>query len=187
MPNWCFGFMTIKGNKNDIKVFIDLLLNHDQRISNNKKRYFARSWNNDKDDIIKEYNNEEKSLTICTQHAWSFKTCMMEDGGYYQDYLKKIKEGKKLDYKLVCIEDICKELNLEIQAIYEEPGVSFTEEYWINNKGEIEFEEIKEIPEHLCYSCKHNEGCWCTEFDNIDTDCEEWPEGVISECNKYEE
>lgn len=180
MPNWAFGHMEIKGKKENIEEFIDLLLDYDEKKNKDKERHFARSWNNDKDNIINKY--KDGKLTIITQHAWSFETCMMKNGGYYQDYKKELKKGKKTNYELVCIEDICKELNLWIIADYTEEDCGFTEYYEIDNKEDIIDEKIISIPEHLCRTCKHL-------YDECEDGTEDWDEidDIVTICRKYKE
>ncbi len=90
MPNWCSGVVNIHGTVGSIKRFLERFLYSDEMYNEKKKRFFARSFvqSDNLDDLEGLTDDEEWSIQIDVDFAWSAYSCMIE--GYPQHDPKKL-------------------------------------------------------------------------------------------------
>ena len=129
MANICNGEMRVLGSFESKKKLLDLFLREN---STNKEKviHFARTWIKLGDESLEEIL-KAKILTIKFYCDWSVDFCLFN----------KSKEHENCPI----IQNISKELNLDIEIASEESGMGFTEFYHIN-KGCLEREECDNFP-----------------------------------------
>ena len=132
MPNWCYGQMRVKGDKQNKEELLKLFLVEDSNVNKQKKEYIARTWINciDGETIANELNNE---VTIIDFYcAWSVYSCMIN--------------GYPNDKECLTLSKITEKLNLDIQIVSEEQGMCFREFYQFKN-GEQLINDSEDFPE----------------------------------------
>jgi len=88
--------------------------------------------------------------------AWSVYSCMFKGDGI-GTYMGDATYGRKTD-KAISIDEASKQLGLQIEIFSEEPGMCFSEHYYIDN-GEIVCKEETQYTE-----------CWLEYYDK-ESDC----------------
>lgn len=124
MANYCEFMMKVKGSKESILSFKEVLERSDKYQSDN---ILAGLISYDASDIHSEY---AYITGIC---KWSVHTSFMEgDGTYYSDSLT---DKKSFPFTLTNIVKLAKELDITIEVFGEEPGMGFIEYYLITPQG----------------------------------------------------
>jgi len=106
------------------------------------------------EDVKSEYDGND-FVSLSGYCAWSVMSCMFNRG--FGTYMGDKDYEKSNVSKAISIDDASKELGLQIEIFSEEPGMCFSEHYFIDN-GEIKCEEDTEYTD-LCleYYDKENE------------------------------
>lgn len=162
MPNWCYGWVKVKGKPKDIENFCKHFLFSDDEDEDIKRKYFARSFMNESWDSFKKANLGKNKAEFGLDFAWSVTSCIIE--GYPQD-----KENKG---KCITLMDACKEHNVLVEIESEEGGCGFEEHIICNEKGELILNDCKDMPEHTCLNCG-NKQMIRTNADLEDEECSE--------------
>lgn len=177
MPNWCNGFVEVKGKTKDVRDFCRLFLfdNDTERAGNLQRKYFARSFmNRDWKGFAEEYFKGEKpeeiiEISFGMDFAWSCHSCIIE--GY--------PDGKEC----VTLKWACKKYKVDVHITTEETGCCFEEDITCNNKGELN-EICNDMPKHKCFNC----GTECAIPSSYDLDEESCYEcGEIAWTDKLAE
>ena len=120
MPNWCNGNATVVLPTKNVDAFIDLFLVEDDKINEQKTKYFYRTWVTYSVDSVE---NDEKSglslVRIPFYCAWSVYSCLIEKH-----------DSKDAGDNYICptLEEVVKDLDIKKLVIFaEEPGLSFEE------------------------------------------------------------
>jgi len=108
--------------------------------------------------------------------AWSFHTSFMKEG-----YYRNLKDRTNKPKKIVCIEELCEILNIEVEADFEELGLGFNEYVVIDNNGKVFVDEEYDLIETniKCPEC----------FDENESYLQFWedePETLFCTCCDYE-
>ncbi len=156
MPNWCSGFVRVKGKPKDIKKFCELFIFQEEEGNKKDKQYFARSfiytsWKSFEKEELKDLNE----VSFIVDFAWSGYSCLIE--GYPQN----IKE-------CITLSEACEKYNVEVFINTEEQGMGFEEE--INFKdGKLNY-ECEDMPLFECQKCKEKMS-FPTDTDLTEQEC----------------
>jgi len=144
MPNWCSGYLIVRGKPKNIENFCKLFIfsNEDTDETFKKKKYFARSfihytWKNFKKEFL---DNKHEEIDFYVDFAWSGWSCLID--GYPQQYKK---EG------CVTLEWACKKYDVEVTIETEEWGMGF-EELIKADKNGVNY-DTKDMPTCICKNC----------------------------------
>ena len=143
IPNWCNGFIKVKGKPQDVENFCKLFVFEeeiDKEDSKKGQRYFARSFIHDDWKDFKETHLGGNEAEFRVDFAWSCWSCLFE--GYPEQYKK---DG------CVTLEWAMKKYNVEVEIETEEGGMGFEEKIITQNKKPVY--ESFEMPEHICQKC----------------------------------
>ena len=131
MSNYCHFVMRVYGQKDNRQRLPYLLLRKES--IGDKYLYGTININ------VKDSNNYLEIFGDC---KWSIVSCYIGTSPDSRERLKEIlKNWKENITNNLYFEDICKSLSLDIEIHSFEPGLAFTEHYFINNKGELEIDE----------------------------------------------
>lgn len=179
MPNWCCGFVQVKGKPKDVENFCKLFIFEDEvdkKDSKKGQKFFARSfihedWKDFKEEHLGNCDLGEGIIEVefGVDFAWSCWSCMFD--GYPTKNKKENPEGFG---NCVTLEWAIKKYNVDVSIETEEGGEGFEEEITTKNKKPIHIS--KDMPEHKCYKCG-NKQLIPTNEDLSDVEC--W------ECGKY--
>jgi len=163
MPNWCSGYIKVKGKPKDVENFCKLFV-FEEDVGNKDKeneKYFARSFIHQSwKDFKKEFLGKSK-VSFNVDFAWSCWSCLFE--GYPNDF----KECVTLEWAI-------KKYNVNVKIETEEGGMGFEEKIITRNKKPIY--ESFDMPEHICQKCG-NEQMIASSYDLEDVEC--------YECGEY--
>lgn len=143
IPNWCSGYVTLKGKAKDIENFCKLFLFDRKNEDDVPEKYFARSfvqekWEDFKKDMIDDYEAEEETeISFSVDFAWSVWSCLIE--------------GYPNNKECVTLKWACKNYNVCAEIESEESDMGF-EEKVICDKGETDYSS-KEMPKYICQNC----------------------------------
>ena len=129
MSNPCFYSMKVKGAKEDVEEFIQVIkadYNYDT-MEFSFDRHLQRVFDAEEEELIANDDNTY-SVFISGECAWSVIVCMLEDG-YYVDM--KARLGDK--FRGTTLEIESKRLNLAIEVFSEECGMEFQEHCIVKN------------------------------------------------------
>ena len=91
MPNWAFGTVKVTGTREGVKSFVERFISSDDQSTVPGKRFFARSFSEQKreqsvKDAMEEFegkaDNETAEHSFLIMFAWSVWSCMID--GYPQ-------------------------------------------------------------------------------------------------------
>ena len=122
MPNWCETHIRVKGRKDCVEAFIDILYN------DYDKTHFYRVLDVYEDHIYTDHM--WMCADIICNVAWSVMVCMMTGPFTYRDVDK---DPNTLGTDILTVS---RDLNLDIQVTSAEPRMGFKENYMIS-KGEL--------------------------------------------------
>ncbi len=131
MPNYCYYEMHVKGKKENIEEFRQVMIDYE------RPQHFWRVFNADID-----YGEPDKDgLTVALisgDCAWSVYSCMCTGKCTYAD---DVDESRRTS-----LQSESARLQLEIEVFSDEPGMAFQEHYYYNHGEEI----ISD-----CVDCRH--------------------------------
>jgi len=162
MPNWCSGFVSVKGKSKNVENFCKLFI-FNEEVGEKGKKYFARSfvhqdWISFKEEYFGDITTEtEWDIQFPMDFAWSCWSCIFE--GYPQDYPE-----------CVTLEWAIKKYNVEVEIETEEGGMGF-EEHITTKDGEPVYSS-EEMPEHICQKCKSKQAI-PSSYDLYSQECYE--------------
>ena len=147
MPNWCNGYIRVKGKPENVEKFCKLFIFDEEANKDEGKKgqkYFARSfvhqdWKSFKKDMNYQLRTEQQ-VYFNVDFAWSGYSCLIE--GY-----PTAKDNKNC----VTLEWACKKYDVEVKITTEEGGMGFEEEIIANKKG-LSYDS-KDMPTYKCYNC----------------------------------
>lgn len=156
MPNWCNGWIEVKGKAKNVKEFCKLFIftgDFDDDGKGEKKKYFARSfmnrdWKGFEEDYFQKLlknpkDDEEIGIDFSMEFAWSCHSCMID--GYPTDKNNK-------DKSCVTLMWACKKYKVDVHIETEEPACYFEEDITCDSKGNLD-EQCKDMPVHTCQNC----------------------------------
>ena len=170
MPNWCWGYIELKGKPKDVENFCKLFVFEDEVDKDDSKKgqkYFARSFvHQNWKDFKKEYfgditTEKEWDISFNVDFAWSCWSCLFE--GYPDDW----KECVTLKWAI-------KKYNVNVKIETEEGGMGFEEKIITRNKKPTY--DSFDMPKHICQKCG-NEQMIASSYDLEDVEC--------YECGEY--
>lgn len=133
MPNLCSYAMRVKGKRENIEEFVDVMTNY------SLERHFWRVFRAD----AEYYDSAPDGLAIACIHgecAWSVYCCMCTgDWTYANDVAEERRTSLQFESR---------RLNLEIEVYSDEPGMEFQEHYRYRNGEELAAESV----EYRCFS-----------------------------------
>lgn len=129
MPNICEFNLKATGRKENIERLYKML-NYDESEKYYLHRIFGCSYTFE-EDLLNVKNDEEISVFMHGDCAWSLEASMLRNDCGDDGYLTSIDKASKL-------------LNLKIEIVSEEPGCNFTEHYVVDN-GEILIDECFDL------------------------------------------
>lgn len=144
MSNPCFYSMKVKGAKEDIEEFIQVIkadYNYDT-MEFSFDRHLQRVFSAEEEELTA-IDDNTYSVFISGECAWSVVVCMLDDG-YYVDM--KARLGDK--FRGTTLEIESERLNLDIEVFSEECGCCFQEHYLIEH-GCVEIEDCVEWNEYF--------------------------------------
>jgi len=149
MPNWACGSVSITGTKSNVVSFVSRFI-HDEGVETDQKhRFFARSFTNDKKqsvlDAVEEAFQEipadaEYTFDLAVDFAWSAHSCLID--GYPQDNSQEC-----ITLSIACIAD-----RVSVEITTEECGMCFTEYITCDKTGDLT-SECEDFQEYKCKNC----------------------------------
>lgn len=136
MPNWCNGFVKVKGKNKDILKFSKLFICENDEGNKDLKEYFARSFTNQLREDFEEQIGKKDYAEFWIDFAWSVLSCLIE--GYPQ----KNKE-------CLTLIEACKKYNVSVVIESEEGGLGFEEKISCDEKGNLIYKE-NSMPSYKC-------------------------------------
>jgi ribosomal protein S27E len=185
MPNWCYGFVVVKGKPKNIMKFCKRFIWEEDRKEDSKKEgYFARSFTNMKWKDFKKNGVGKEEVSFGVDFAWSCWSCLFE--GYPQD-----SKGK-----CVTLERALKQDDVEVTIDTEEEGMCF-EETIDGDKNGVNYSS-KEMPKIKCLKCGNEQSIPSNRLEELeDLECyncgnyncwkDEFKELVVEKLNKIRE
>ena len=172
MPNWCYGYVEVKGKSKDIENFCKLFLFDDDKP---KKKYFARSFIDSNWKDFKKETLGSKEVGFGVSFAWSGGCCLID--GYPLE-----KENKDC----VTLNWACKKYNVEVDIQTEEGGMGFEEHIYYTKKNNGVVYDSWDMDNVTCGKCgekelvssqdkydlDNKECCNCGEIGNFGQDDE---------------
>lgn len=183
MLNYCNADIYVRGYKGHVDEFIkrlDANYDYNKEEFDTHKHFFRIFDVNVYNENFEEVNNREtnciKRADIAIECAWSVNVCMFPGPHtYYNDFMEvpdynkprfmdqpwteeEIEKNKR--YRSLAQEHAtnilltCKELELDVEIISVEPGMCFSEHYFVNHDGEIELEEEDDYEEYFIDDCE---------------------------------
>jgi hypothetical protein len=181
MPNLCTATINVRGYDTSVDEFIERLkANYDY----NKKefsehKHFFRIFDvcvyeEDYEKVHGVANTIIKRAVIDIECAWSVNVCMFPgELTYYDDFMdydnpKYLSKDKLSEETLKTFEErrelakihatnileTAKELCLDIEIVSVEPGMAFTEHYFVNREGVCEVETCDDYNEYYIEDCE---------------------------------
>ena len=144
LSNPCFYSMKVKGAKEDIEEFIQLIkadYNYDT-MEFSFDRHLQRVFDAEEEELVA-IDDNTYSVFISGECAWSVVVCMLDDGYYVS---MKSRLGDK--FRGTTLEIESERLNLDIEVFSEECGMCFQEHYLIKH-GMVEIEDCVEWNEYF--------------------------------------
>lgn len=149
MPNYCAYSMKITGNKADCKKFVDKMNDY------NEENHFYRIFGAE---VYDEYGTEDKyTMYLYGDCAWSLESCCRASG--YSDGVDLFEVNTA-------------DLQLEMEAWSQEPGVGF-EEHYVYDKGTCLVDE--------CADADFWWGGMIDDYDSYEEFKEEYPNAPSEE------
>ena len=157
MPNICIAQVTVRGLKDNILEFERILRgDYSYRLDADEykgsKYHFFRIFEVMEVDPLTQSNGMIYVASWRIECAWSVWTCMFSgDHTYYCDSkhtspFVTINDNylQKPGHHAVCIEEVARKLDLDIDIVSEEPGMCFSEHYAFD-RGTLTSQEEKEF------------------------------------------
>lgn len=125
MANNCFYDMHVRGSIDNVDQFLDILQ------YKHHKYQFSRVFGADVYDFEVQSNEEGSFATamVYGDCAWSVAVCMTDCDWSYQLSIPK--------YEMTTLQNMSRQLNLDIEVWSEEPGMGFQEHYLYKNGVEV--------------------------------------------------
>jgi len=176
MPNWCNGFVVVKGKPQNIENFCKLFVFDDtedkdelteliaEKVNGKdevKDKYFARSFI---DSNWKDFKDENLGRDVCefnVNFAWSGYSCLIQ--GYPDDI-----------EDCVTLEWACKKFDVEVDIETEEEGMCFEEKITYTKEEGLIYDSV-EMPTYKCKKCGNTQVI-ATYRDIEDAECDECKE-----------
>lgn len=136
MPNYCDYSMCVKGTKEGVEEFINVIkADYDYNTKTfSYDRHLFRVFAADYDEV-EEMLDGTYQIIINGYCAWSVASCMLENG-----YYARIKDAYPNDFRGTTLMLESERLNLNIEVFSEECGCCFQEHYVIK-QGILEVDE----------------------------------------------
>lgn len=139
MPNYCSYAMVVKGKKENVDEFINIIqagynYHSDEKPSRHMFRIFEADVIDYEDREVSPEGDAIYRAHIIGDCAWSVHSCMFEGDGTYYSNVSLTTPEEKFNGTTLPVES--KRLNLEIEVFSEECGFAFQEHYLISN-GEV--------------------------------------------------
>ena len=124
MPNWAFGTVKVTGTREGVKSFVERFISSDDQSTVPGKRFFARSFSEQKreqsvKDAMEEFegkaDNETAEHSFLIMFAWSVWSCMID--GYPQ----------RNDAECITLSEACMEDHVAVEIRSTETGMCFEE------------------------------------------------------------
>lgn len=140
MANYCYFQIKAVGLKDSLlklQEYLDASYEYKQDENGNwyenckADKHLFRIYETQCEDGIEEINENEYSIRISGECAWSVTNCMFDEE--YTDYGKWRNSVSPFTFKGTTIPELSKELNLKIEIYSEETGVGFMEHYLIED------------------------------------------------------
>lgn len=179
MPNWAFGKVEVTGTRKGVKSFIERFITNDDPSTVPGKRFFARSFVNEKrqaciDDAMKMFDGltaEAKAeCALDVEFAWSAYSCLID--GYPQ----------RNDKECITLAEACVEDQVSVVIQTSEPGMCF-EEHITGDEGGTVIHEERELSTYKCRHCGETMALASFE-DPEDQDCPECGECGFDRCEE---
>jgi len=146
MPNWCYGYVVVKGKPENIEAFCRNFIFEGEEgikakpnVNLGGNRYFARSFIHETWASFKKEYLGKRIAKFGVDFAWSVTSCLIE--GYPQK-----------DKQCFTLIDACKKYNVDVTIESEESGMGFEESIKCSRKGILK-EEAFEMPIYRCGKC----------------------------------
>jgi DNA-directed RNA polymerase subunit RPC12/RpoP len=179
MPNWAFGNVKVTGTRKGVKSFIERFISDDDPSTVPGKRFFARSFMNEKrqaciDNAMKMFDGlpaEAKAeCALDIEFAWSAYTCLIV--GYPQ----------RNDKECITLSEACAEDQVSVVIQTSEPGMCFEEHITGDEEGTVIHEE-RDLSTYKCRHCGETMSLASFE-DPEDQDCPECGECGFDRCEE---
>ena len=134
MPNWAFGNVKVTGTREGVKSFVERFISSDDQSTVPGKRFFARSFSEQKreqsvKDAMEEFegkaDNETAEHSFLIMFAWSVWSCMID--GYPQ----------RNDAECITLSEACMEDHVAVEIRSTETGMCFEEHVTCDEDGNL--------------------------------------------------
>lgn len=138
MPNWAFGTVKVTGTREGVKSFVERFISSDDQSTVPGKRFFARSFSEQKreqsvKDAMEEFegkaDNETAEHSFLIMFAWSVWSCMID--GYPQ----------RNDAECITLSEACMEDHVAVEIRSTETGMCFEEHVTCDEDGNLNHAE----------------------------------------------
>lgn len=138
MPNWAFGTVKVTGTREGVKSFVERFISSDDQSTVPGKRFFARSFSEQKReqsvrDAMEEFegkaDNETAEHSFLIMFAWSVWSCMID--GYPQ----------RNDAECITLSEACMEDHVAVEIRSTETGMCFEEHVTCDEDGNLNHAE----------------------------------------------
>ena len=149
MPNWAWGIMEVRGEKEAVRAFSGRLIMEDEPVTLPGVRYFGRTFTGDTrayiGSLIREAfrdcpENAETECVIPAAFAWSARSCLL-DGWPQRD------PERCISLRESCIRD-----SVDVTVRTKETGSGFEETITCDRHGHLEA-ECKDLQSARCMRC----------------------------------
>ena len=172
MPNWAFGNVKVTGTREGVKSFVERFISSDDQSTVPGKRFFARSFSEQKreqsvKDAMEEFegkaDNETAEHSFLIMFAWSVWSCMID--GYPQ----------RNDAECITLSEACMEDHVAVEIRSTETGMCFEEHVTCDEDGAtvvlacVEYDPDKDLLQTVVYGdCASDEPTAIAEHYNTD-------------------
>lgn len=179
MPNWAFGNVKVTGTREGVKSFVERFISSDDQSTVPGKRFFARSFSEQKreqsvKDAMEEFegkaDNETAEHSFLIMFAWSVWSCMID--GYPQ----------RNDAECITLSEACMEDHVAVEIRSTETGMCFEEHVTCDEDGNLNHAE-RDLSRCKCRNC--GEISRFGSFEDLDdTECSECGECGFDRCEE---
>lgn len=179
MPNWAFGTVKVTGTREGVKSFVERFISSDDQSTVPGKRFFARSFSEQKreqsvKDAMEEFegkaDNETAEHSFLIMFAWSVWSCMID--GYPQ----------RNDAECITLSEACMEDHVAVEIHSTETGMCFEEHVTCDEDGNLNHAE-RDLSRCKCRNC--GEISLFGSFEDLDdAECSECGERGFDRCEE---
>ena len=179
MPNWAFGTVKVTGTREGVKSFVERFISSDDQSTVPGKRFFARSFSEQKreqsvKDAMEEFegkaDNETAEHSFLIMFAWSVWSCMID--GYPQ----------RNDAECITLSEACMEDHVAVEIRSTETGMCFEEHVTCDEDGNLNHAE-RDLSRCKCRNC--GEISLFGSFEDLDdAECSECGECGFDRCEE---